>query len=252
MSQIEHIVEPDRLLLYWQAPEGEDRTHRIVAELHRHGDDADLVYLRDSEDYLTAKARGFKGEYPGFPAEKDHTGVLASFMRRLPPRQRGDFDKFLEAIRIPSGAAVSDFALLGYSLARLPSDDFSIIHPFDQATPPFEFLLLVAGFRYYQDTIPAGSLHSGMAARFVSDPSNPHDPHAVKIILPEVSDEAVGYVCRGLLPQFQKWMASGLGVKGTVDRMNGTHEHPLLYVFVAVREGAPVSLGDEVRAEASR
>lgn len=113
MRNIEHIIEPHRLLLSWQAPEGMDRKRHLVAELRRRGDDADLVYLRESRDYAEAKARGFSGEYPGFPADKDHSGVLAAFMRRLPPHQRGDFDKFLEAIRIPRDAPISDFALLG-------------------------------------------------------------------------------------------------------------------------------------------
>ena len=48
MRQIEHIVEPDRLLLSWQRS---DRLRRIVAELVRNGDDANLVYLKDSDEF---------------------------------------------------------------------------------------------------------------------------------------------------------------------------------------------------------
>lgn len=250
MRTIEHIVEPSRLLLSWQAPEGVDRKRHLVAELRRRGDDADLVYLRQSKDYADAKAKGFSGEYPGFPADKGHAGVLAAFMRRLPPRQRGDFDKFLEAIRIPLDAVISDFAMLGYAGARLPGDDFSIIHPFDDARPPFEFLLLIAGYRYYRDNVPCESLKPGMAVRFELEPDNPQDPDAVRIVIPGVSERAAGYVCRGLLPQFRHWLISGLAVEGTFERLNGTSDHPLAYVFVAVREGVPSRNMNELSARA--
>jgi hypothetical protein len=251
LSTIEHIIEPSRLLLSWQAPEGGDRRRYLVGELRRRGGDADLLYLRQSKDYADAKAKGFSGEYPGFPADKDHPGVLAAFMRRLPPRQRGDFDKFLEAIRIPLGAEVSDFALLGYAGARLPGDDFSIIHPFDDANPPFEFLLLIAGYRYYQKDVPRESLKPGMAVKFEMEPDNPYDPDAVRVVILDVSERAAGYVSLGLLPQFRQWMISGLGVEGTFERLNGTSERPLAYVFVAVREGVPPVDLDELSAKAS-
>jgi len=235
---IEHIIEPIRLLLCWQPPDGTDRKRHIVAELRRHGNDARLVYLRDTQDYISAKEKGFRGEYPGFPADKDHDHVLTAFMRRLPPRQRGDFDKFLEAIRIPKDAVISDFALLGYAGARLPSDDFTIVHPFDEAKPPLEFMLLVAGYRYYQNQVPISSLKPGMEARFELAPENPRDPNAVRVVFPDVSVQTAGYVCRGLLPQFRQWLRSGLEVTGTFERMNGTQAHPLAYVFVTVREVA--------------
>ena len=61
MRHIEHIVEPDRLLLSWQAASGSDRLRMIVAELIRNGNDADLVYLKGSEDFSKAQSLGFKG-----------------------------------------------------------------------------------------------------------------------------------------------------------------------------------------------
>ena len=235
MSHIEHIIEPTKLLLSWQSPTGPDRGRHIVAELHRNGQDTDLKYLRDTDDYAAAKAKGFGGEYPGFPANKDYTGVLAAFMRRLPPRSRSDFDKFMEAIRIPPGTEVSDFALLGYAGAKLPSDDFYIIHPFDQAQPPFEFLLQMAGYRHYRSGVPYEELKSGMAARFELELDNRFDPEAVRIVIPEVSPETSGYVYRGLAPQFRKWLIAGLQVRGMIERVNGIGDHPQVYLFVTVR-----------------
>ena len=231
MNHIEHIIEPRKLLLSWQ---GSDRTRYIVAELSRQGDDADLTYLRNSPDYLAAKEKGFAGEYPGFPADSDHQAVLAAFMTRLPPRYRTDYDAFLKAIRIHAGAQITDFALLGYAGGRLPSDDFCIIHPFDQAEPPFEFLLPLAGYRYYQQEVPYDAVKIGMPVRFELEPSNPHDPEAVRAVVSDVSENTAGYVCRGLLPQFRRWLGTGLGVLGTVERKNGVDDRPLIYVYVSV------------------
>ena len=237
MSRIEHIIEPTKLLLSWQSPTGPDRSRHIVAELHRNGDDADLVYLRDTDDYAAAKVKGFGvgGEYQGFPAEKDYSGVLAAFMRRLPPRSRSDFDKFMEAIRIPPGTEVSDFALLGYAGAKLPGDNFYIIHPFDEAQPPFEFLLQMAGCGHYRSSVPFEELKSGMAARFELELDRRYDPEAVRIVIPEVSPETAGYVYRGLASQFRKWLVAGLQIGGTIERVNGIGDRPVVYLFVTVR-----------------
>ncbi len=236
MNYIEHIIEPNRLLLSWQAPT-EDRGRNIVAELQRNGDDdADLVYLADSQDYAKAREKGFSGEYPGFPASGGrHTGVLAAFMRRLPPRSRTDFDTFLTAIRIHPGTSISDFALLGYAGGKLPGDDFYVIHPFDNVQPPLEFLLLVAGYRYYRDHIPYEEVKPGMAARFEFEPDNPKDSNAVRIVLPGISEQAAGYVCRGLLDQVRCWMHDQMDLHAEVERKNGADDHPLIYLFVTVR-----------------
>jgi hypothetical protein len=253
VTYITHIIEPAKLLLSWQAPPASpDRGRHIVGELRRRGPDADLVYLVDSPEYAKAKDKGFPGEYPGFPAGRNHAGVLAAFMRRLPPRQRSDFDKFLEAIRIRPGTRISDFALLGYAGGRLPGDDFYIIHPFDGAEPPFEFLLMVAGYRHYRQTVPYEALAPGMAARFENEPDNIHDPDAVRIVIPGVSDSTAGYVCRGLLPQFRRWLMAGLEVSAVVDRKNGMSEHPLVHLFVEVRSPAPDRAPAELAVTAAR
>jgi len=233
MTFIQHIVEPDRLLLSWQPPGGPDRGRHIVAELRREGDDADLVYLSECPDYQDACAKGFTG-YPGLPLNNMHKQVVPIFLRRLPPRQRQDFHRFLDAIRIPPGTNLSDFALLGYAGAKLPSDDFVLIHPFDQAEPPFEFLLLIAGYRYYQEAIPYVVLKPGMTAEFEMEPENPRDPSAIRIFFPELSRQTAGYICRGLLPQFRRWMAEGWVIKSWVERLNGSTEHPLVYLYVQV------------------
>ncbi|GAH47357.1 unnamed protein product [marine sediment metagenome] len=191
MRYIEHIVEPDRLLLSWQAKS--ERLRMLVAELIRNDNDADLVYLKDSEEFSKAQNWGFE-KYPGFDTEKEvHENVLGSFMKRLPPRSRGDFSRFLDALRIKPEAKdeISDFALLGYSGAKLPDDDFTVIHPFENASPPFELLLPVRGYQYYQEQLPLTKLSEDMQADFEAEPDNEFDPEAIKIIINHV---IAGYV----------------------------------------------------------
>ena len=231
MRYIEHIVEPDRLLLSWQT--ASDRLRMFVAELIRSGDDdANLVYLKESEDFSRAQSLGFE-HYPGFDIEKDvHNNVLTSFMKRLPPRNRGDFGRFLDALRLKSDVGISNFALLGYSKAKLPDDDFTVIHPFENASPPFELMLSVEGYRYYQEQLPLTSLSDDMQACFEAEPDNQYDPEAIKII---INDAIAGYVCRGLTGSFHEWMQAGLAISAYVERKNGAEQNPEIYLYVLVK-----------------
>ncbi|MHC4117392.1 MAG: HIRAN domain-containing protein [Planctomycetota bacterium] len=231
MRHIEHIVEPDRLLLSWQTPS--ERLRMFVAELTRNGDDADLVYLNESADFSRAQDLGFTG-YPGFDIKTSvHKNVLTSFMKRLPPRSRGDFGRFLAALRIKPDAEISDFALLGYSGAKLPDDDFTVIHTFENASVPFEFVLPVEGYQHYQHELPFASLSTDMQAYFEVEPDNPKDPEAIKIVIDGVR---IGYVCRGLTASFHKWMQSGLTMSAYVERKNGTGQDPKIYLYVSVEK----------------
>ncbi len=230
MRYIEHIVEPERLLLSWQAKS--ERQRMLVADLIRNGKDANLVYLKESEDFLKAQNLGFDG-YPGFAIESDiHKNVLTSFMKRLPPRSRGDFGRFLDALRIKSDAEVSDFALLGYSGAKLPDDDFTVIHILENASVPFELMLLVQGYQHYQEQLPFAELSVGMQAGFEAEPDNKIDSEAIKILINGV---LVGCVCRGLTGSFHKWMKAGLTISAYVERKNGTEEKPKIFLYVSVK-----------------
>jgi len=234
MRYIEHLIEPLKLLLSWQTSQpGKSRGRMFVAELIRKGQDADLVYLRDSEEFKQAKSLGFT-EYPGFPAtQQKHENVLSGFMKRLPPRTRGDFEKFLTSLRIKADAHISDFALLGYSGAKLPDDDFTVINPFEDATPPFEFLLQIQGYRYYMENLPLSKLRIEQEAIFEPEPDNESDPRAVRII---TNGFCAGYVSRGLTESFHKWFSRGYAITANLERINGTEERPAIFLYVAVKD----------------
>ena len=233
MRNIEHIVEPERLLLSWQTSQPEkSRGRMFVAELIRNEDDADLLYLFDSDDFRNAQSLGFK-EYPGFTTDqRKYKKVLFAFMKRLPPRSRGDFGKYLDSLRIRRDADISDFALLGYSGAKLPDDDFTVIHKFENAIPPFELLLHVQGYHYYTERLPFDSIKLEQKASFQAEPENEIDPKAIKII---VGGTHAGYVCRGLTEAFHKWFEMGHKIDASIERKNGTAARPEIYLYVSIK-----------------
>ncbi len=232
---IEHIVEPDKLLLSWlpSKASGHSRLRRFVAELISDGDNIRLEYLLDSEDFAEATKIGFK-EYPGFSRDtRIHNNVLSAFMRRLPPHTRNDFGKYLAAIRInPADKdSISDFALLGYSGAILPGDGFTVINAFGNAKPPFEFLLQIQGYRHRQQNLPYQDICHGMQVTFQPEPQNIDDPEAIMML---VSGKHVGYVCRGINKSFHNWTANGYDIEAVIERINGTEDNPKIYAFVKV------------------
>lgn len=232
MNFIKHIVEFDKLNLVWQSDNDPNHLRYIVAELTRHDNNVQLRYLKNTQDFETALKFGFKG-YPAFSLEKEiHTsGVLEAFKRRLPPRMRGDFGKYLEMFRLPQGAEISDFALLGYSGAKLPGDEFSIIPSIEEITQPFEFLMDVAGFRH-NAKIPIESIELKAHVTFEVERDNPIDSNAIAILL---NGNKIGYVTRNLLSQFHHWLEEGRIVNAVVERKNGQPDRPTLYLFVELK-----------------
>ena len=232
MRYIEHIIEPEKLLLSWQPQPTKGRGRMFVAELIRKENDADLVYLLDSREFKNATSLGFE-KYTGFPVEqRRHENVLSIFMKRLPPRSRGDFGKYLDSLRIRKDAEISDFALLGYSGAKLPDDDFTVVNTFENAIPPFELLLHVQGYHYYANQLPLSSINQGQGAVFQPEPENEFDSRAVKIV---INETRVGYVCRGLTESFHKWFEAGYKIDASIERINGPEDKPEIYLYVSVK-----------------
>ncbi|WP_109118446.1 HIRAN domain-containing protein [Azospirillum sp. TSO22-1] len=233
MNMVRHIVEPMVLLLAWQGPEHTSRRRWTVGRLDREMQGATefvmFTYLSDTEEFECALREGFTG-YPAFRTSNNihDTGVMSAFMRRLPPRTRGDFAKYLLNYRIDPGSTISDFALLGYTEARLPSDGFSIVNPFYKIDGPCEFVTEAASFhRYLVDGIRAGD-----HVFLIPEPTNIHDDQAIQVVW---KGQCVGYINRLQTEAFHRWLSSGK-VQARVDRVNGTTERPRLYLFVEVSD----------------
>jgi len=231
---VSHIIEPSRLLLRWQAGTRavpENRTHWIVATLTRDagsfGEAIKFEYRMD-QDLIEPNNLGFQG-YPAFRLDTSYEGaVLDVFMKRLPPRSRGDFREYLAFHCLPADANISDFALLGYTGAKLPSDGFSFIHPFDDTNGPCEFRMDVAGWRHYREPLPR--MRIDLPVTFKPEPSNAHDPGAIQVIS---EGEVLGYVPRGLTDSFHRWLGK-CDVTAVVHSVPLPEERPDLALFVWV------------------
>lgn len=233
VNRIEHISEPQRLILAWQAPEGRgDRTRLAVGELERAGPECVLRYYDGTPDVETAKSLGYAG-YPAFPIDPDvpeyRAGVLSAFMRRLPPRSRPDFKRYVERLRLAPDLDLSDFALLAYSEAKLPSDGFSLVNTFEGVEGPCDLYLEIAGFRHHGANVVG--LAEGQPLTLEPEPSNPKDPKAMAF---KAGGQIVGYVNRLQTDAFRRWHERD-SVEVTLERLDGSSEHPRGFVFVKIR-----------------
>lgn len=226
---IEHVREPDRLVLTWQSPDlsAEDRMRYAVADLFRDEEDAYLIY-RENDDVERARGLGYVG-YPAFrPGGSRHSSALSAFVRRIPPRGRSDFSRYLENYRLKD-TSVSDFALLGYTEAKLPTDGFSLVDTLESAVPPSEYLLEVAGYRHYLEN--SKDLEVGEMLSLALEPDNKFDPGAVMI---QTRGRCIGYINRIQAPVVSRWVTNS-SVSAWLERKNGTEGRPRAYIFVEVR-----------------
>jgi hypothetical protein len=236
---IKHVDEPVRLILAWQAADlTGDRYRWAVGEVSREPDGAMFRYYRGEEfrrlnggrDEAAASEAGFLG-YPAFDLRKDvfRDGVIEAFSRRLPPRSRADFTRYLEHFRLRSADTLGVFALLAVTEAKLPSDGFSLIDPLDASALRRDLVFEIAGHRHYRDS--RAGLSEGQAVRLARDPSNSHDPHAVRI---EADGRLIGFVNRLQAPTVGGWLETR-EVSASLLRLNGTPEKPRAFVFLRVR-----------------
>jgi hypothetical protein len=229
MHLISHLIEPSKLLITWQSADKEHRTCYIIGELTRTPDNhVSLTYLVNSTDFKNAKTYGFE-PYAAFPNihETHHQGVLEAFMRRLPPKSRADYGQYLEGFRIKADSTLSDFALLGYTGAKLPSDGFAIINPFDNINTPFDCLIEVAGYRYNQmDDVPMKHDITFKIGHYSET-----NELMIEIFL---DDHRIGYITRALIEPFQQWINDKRIENAWIEKKNGTSLQPVIYFYLNI------------------
>lgn len=229
MHYIEHIIEPKKLLLIWQSQRIAHRTRYIVGELEAVNGQFTLKYLVGTPDFEEAKKWGFES-YPAFPhLDKVYDNVLDAFMRRVPPRTRGDFPQYLQGLRLKTDTQFSDFALLGYSGAKLPSDGFSLLHPFSNIHIACELLVEAAGYRHLHSNFEGISLND--AVTFEPHFNSDQQQEEIEIL---ANGRRIGNVTRGLLPTFSDWIAKQRIENAWIEKLNGTPDSPNVYIYVKV------------------
>jgi hypothetical protein len=179
-----------------------------------------------------AKGLGFVG-YPAFDVNQcEHRGgVLAAFIRRLPPRVRPDFAAYKAQFRLQPDLQLSDFASLAYTGAKLPSDGFTIVDTLEGMSPPCEIVLEVAGYRHYAAKL-SKTPTVGEKIELVAEPENKVDKQAIAM---KIGSQTIGYVNRLQTVAFHRWMRDE-HVDVVFERLNGPVDRPRAYVFVSVRD----------------
>lgn len=234
---ITYAYEPHRLILTWQPryPEGphlaSPRMKLSIAELLHVHNNVVFRYLKNTPDFIEALNSGFVG-YPAFHLSQEvHTiGVLDAFLRRLPPRSRSDFNLYLQHFGLTPDFRASEFALLGYTGARLPSDPFELFMDLSAAHTPLDFLLEIAGFRYTQPNVDTQDVIN-LPLHFKPEPENKFDPNAIAIYQDEYK---IGYVSRALCSSFLKLFNRGI-VHAKICKLNGTKGNTTAYMLINFR-----------------
>jgi hypothetical protein len=238
MNWIEHICEPRRLILAWQAPDDTGVRFRwAIGELTPRDCTVSLRYfsgeefsrLNQGKSAAELAALGYQG-YPGFRVKEavHSNGVLEAFMRRLTPASRSDFAEYRQHFRLKPESTLSEFALLGYTEGKLPSDGFSVVNPLECTDDRFELMLEIAGFRYYAKSIRPITVADVVS--FKPEPSNEHDANAVMV---RVDEQCVGYVNRLQSPAFLRWL-NDRRVEAVIERVAGNTDRPRGFMFVRV------------------
>jgi hypothetical protein len=235
---IAQVHEPQRLFLAWQAPDQMKDRHRwAVGIVTRTGEDCALRYfysgsyfekMNSGRSFEELLKLGYEG-YAAFPLRREmHARVLSTFMRRLPPRTRSDFEEYTRRFRLAPTLSINNFALLGRTEAKLPSDGFSLVDPLDAEADECDLMLEVAGYRYYaQDATPS----VGMSADIQAEPDNPFDHNAVAIL---VDSKKIGNINRLQSETFLRWLATRQ-MTACIEDMNNQADKPRAFVFVRVR-----------------
>jgi len=109
MKLINKLIEPRRVLLIWQSPDGDSKqptgTRFIVGEILNTASRTTLKYY-DNQETRDAKSKGFNGltAYPFEPNREFNGNLLDILSKRLPPSTRTDYADYLKSYRISPDA----------------------------------------------------------------------------------------------------------------------------------------------------
>lgn len=230
MNTIENSIHVNTLFLTWQSHRNRNQRY-LVGMLKRLDSGFEFSYLSETQDFSEALEQGFLG-YPAFPLNKGPftNDVMATFMKRLPPRSRRDFRKYLSNHHLPESFNGSDFDLIAHTGIQLPSDGFDLIPNLEEAEVPFEYLLEVAGTRYYLNYEQVTELELGSQVVLKCEDCNEFDCNAIALF---VNDIHIGYVNKLFCTAVRKLMNRDL--RCSITKISGTTERPLIYVMLSAR-----------------
>lgn len=232
MITIRNYLNVETMLLTWQS--SRDRSQRyFVGIVKKQGNGSySFRYLTETKEFQKALDNGFAG-YPAFKiSEQEYTNdVLTSFRKRLPPKSRRDFSKYLEQHNLLSDFSGDDFQLMSHTGIQLPSDGFDLIPDLSEANIPFDYIMEVAGTRYQMTFDEVSEIPIGEEVELRCEDENSYDCNAVAIYLEE---KKIGFINR-LLCCSIRTLISTKSLTCRVAKKSGTQERPLIYIIISAR-----------------
>ena len=83
----------------------------------------------------------------------------------------------------------------------------------------------------------------GKCATLQPEPDNLHDPLAIVVL---IDGKKIGYIGRGLLVAFHRWLNDKSEITAVIEKINGRSDRPSIMIYVSV-----VPQGQAVHALAS-
>ncbi|CAM4040409.1 HIRAN domain-containing protein [Vibrio neonatus] len=232
MTTINNFIDINTLFLTWQSDN--ERNHRyFVGVINKITYDSySFTYLVNTSDYDKAISLGFKG-YPAFKLSNDifTNEVLESFRKRLPPKSRRDFSKYLQQHNLPTDFSGDDFQLISHTGIQLPSDGFDLVPDLSEAEVPFDYVTELAGTRYYKTYDEVAEIDLGSNVTLIREDCNKKDPQAICV---EYRGKKIGYINRLLCPTLRTLMIDK-SITCAIVKKSGTEDRPLLYVLISAR-----------------
>ncbi|PCI29450.1 MAG: hypothetical protein COB67_04125 [SAR324 cluster bacterium] len=232
MTAIQNFLDVKTLFLTWQSNQNRQKRYFVGSIVHNENNEYCFSYNINSNDYKEAREEGYTG-YPAFKlgAKVFTNNVIETFMKRLPPRSRKDFKKYLSHHYLSEDFNCSDFVLISHTGVQLPSDGFDLMPDLSEASIPFEYLMEVAGTRHNITFGDFDEIELDSNASLVPEPANTYDCNAIAI---HCNSQRVGYVNRLLCTSIHRLIETR-SIDAVIAKKSGTSERPLLYLMLKVR-----------------
>lgn len=241
MKLIEHLMQPEKLLITWQAIDPSNNQcagkRFVVGEVRAENGDWVLGYY-DNDD--TAEAQRdflFKG-LTAFPyeASKTYTSNVENVLsKRIASPRRADYADYLRSYRIPPEMAdsLSTMQVLAYTGGELTGDGFVFFPDLENMQPPFDLVMVIAGFRHWEG-MNIGPIMELMdkEVRFVPEPDNEKDPFAIEVF---AGDTKLGYLPRGYNQYFVNHALDSYNITACITKINGTIERPKISILAEIK-----------------
>ncbi len=232
MNNVHNLLNTDTLFLTWQSHNNHNLRYCVGTLRKVCNEKIEFTYNIGTEQFAEAESEGFVG-YPAFKISEQvyDNDVLSTFFKRMPPRSRKDFTKYLLNHHLDSNFNGDDYQLLSHTGIQLPSDGFDIIPDLSKADIPFDYMMEVAGTRHNITFAEFESIDIRTPITFVFEPTNSWDKDAISIYC---GDMKVGYVNRLLCCSLKKLLADRT-IESFVAKKSGTQDRPILHVLLRVK-----------------